>query len=478
MKFFNTIKQNKFFILIVLILLLTIFNLYDNLGKFPIYSWDEARHGVSAFQMMKSGNYIVNMYRNHYDYWNLKPPLSFWSIILGFKIFGFNEFGFRFFSGIYTLGTILFVTAFTWKKYGPHTSLIATLAISSSTQLLINHSGRTGDADALFVFLFTVSIVSMLLSEGNLWWLSLSGFAFSLAFLTKSWHAINILAIQGLFLLFTGIIRRLRLKHWIVSILTTFLPILIWAVARFQYDGMTFFSKMVSIDLLSKTTSVIERHVGGPFYYVIFLFEFFGPWMLLLIILAGIEIQNSFFLKQKRHFKFNSRTIGIFLWVFIPLLFFSIAKTKVRWYIIPVYPPLSILIGILGSKFLVTSRKAVIMAVFFAFLSSETYIQSYIHHPPSNLELSLVKQTRKFKNFDAFVETGDLVSGSKWGQNAVLTAELYSHVHIINGGISSFTKGHHVLLIIKNGEAAKTLIENPDNVIASKNSWGYLLKRD
>ena len=58
-----------------------------------IDSWDEARHGISAYEMMQSGNYLVNTFQGQADYWNVKPPLSFLTIAAGFAIFGYNAVG-------------------------------------------------------------------------------------------------------------------------------------------------------------------------------------------------------------------------------------------------------------------------------------------------------------------------------------------------------------------------------------------------
>ena len=49
-----------------------------------VASWDEARHGISAYEMIQNKNYIVNTFNYDVDYWNLKPPLSFYGIMLGF----------------------------------------------------------------------------------------------------------------------------------------------------------------------------------------------------------------------------------------------------------------------------------------------------------------------------------------------------------------------------------------------------------
>ncbi|MED1487887.1 ArnT family glycosyltransferase [Bacillus smithii] len=106
-------KGNVIYFLLALILLsVACYNIFFNLGKFPIYSWDEARHGVNAYEMLRQGNFIVNTYRYKMDYWNLKPPLSYWAIMLGYKTAGFNALGLRLISGICAMLTIIIVGIF------------------------------------------------------------------------------------------------------------------------------------------------------------------------------------------------------------------------------------------------------------------------------------------------------------------------------------------------------------------------------
>ena len=65
-----------------------------------VASWDEARHGISAYEMIQNKNFIVNTYNYDVDYWNLKPPFSFYGIMLGFGIFGFSVRGLRLYSAL------------------------------------------------------------------------------------------------------------------------------------------------------------------------------------------------------------------------------------------------------------------------------------------------------------------------------------------------------------------------------------------
>ncbi len=62
------------------------------------------------------------------------------------------------------------------------------------------------------------------------------------------------------------------------------------------------------------------------------------------------------------------------LWILIPFTFFSLVTTKVDWYMIPLFPPLSILCGwyltdhINAKKTFLTGKKILVLLVFFVML--------------------------------------------------------------------------------------------------------------
>ena len=58
------------------------------LGVAQIDSWDEARHGVSAYEMMRNGDFLVNTYLGQADYRNVRPPLSYLTVTAGCAIYG------------------------------------------------------------------------------------------------------------------------------------------------------------------------------------------------------------------------------------------------------------------------------------------------------------------------------------------------------------------------------------------------------
>ncbi|CAH2714484.1 Undecaprenyl phosphate-alpha-4-amino-4-deoxy-L-arabinose arabinosyl transferase [Neobacillus rhizosphaerae] len=468
--------------LILILLAIDFYNIFYHLGNFPISSWDEARHGVSAYEMLKQKNLVVSTYRYKIDYWNLKPPFSFWAVMAGYKLAGFNALGLRILSGISSMLTIIMVAAFVNKSYGKLAAILSTLALSTSTQFIINHSARTGDADALFVFLFTGSILSLLLSEQNDKWLYCSGIAFAFAFLTKSWHAGSIAIIIGLYVIITGKLKRLTKFNWILLISCMIIPILLWAVARYQYDGFAFFRKMIVYDLLQRSSTPIEGHIGGKLYYVLVLIRFFGLWLAILFGLAFLYTFKGLSTKiLKSENKFYK--LGICLWIIILFLLFTFAKTKIRWYILPVYTPLSIIIGVLASNLLMMQgrlRKKIMLILSILFVSSYYYgqIHAYLHRPIPNLPLSLLQQVHgldevKGSSIFLYRPTNPL----PWQQNEVLTAELYGDLLVENGGLNDFLKKKRALLLVQKGLEAKQLFETNQLEILTSNKWGYIVRK-
>jgi 4-amino-4-deoxy-L-arabinose transferase-like glycosyltransferase len=476
-------KFELFFPYLILILLfIDFYNIFYHLGNLPFFSWDEARHGVSAYEMLKQRNFVVNTYQYKTDYWNLKPPLSFWAVMAGYKLAGFNALGLRLFSGISSLLTIIMAAAFVKKSYGKLAAILSTLTLSTSTQYIINHCARTGDADALFVFLFTASILSLLLSEKNNKWLYCSGIAFALAFLTKSWHASNIAIIIGLYLIITGKFKRLTKYNWLLLFSCMIIPILAWAFVRYQYDGFEFFRKMVEYDLLQRSSAPIEGHIGGKLYYVLVLNKYFSFW---LAILLGLVLLYTFKELSPEITKSENKfyILGICLWIFIPLLFFTLAKTKVRWYIIPIYIPLSIIIGVLASKLLMMrgkylSKCIVLFSFFFVSIHYYGQIYAYLHKPFPKLQLSLLQKVQgldEVKGYCIFLHR--TTTQLPWQQNEVLTAELYGDLIVENGDLNDFIKRERGLLLLKKGRESKQLIETNQLQILSSNKWGYIVRK-
>ena len=162
-----------------------------------VASWDEARHGISAYEMIQNKNYIVNTFNYDVDYWNLKPPFSFYGIILGFKLFGYSVLGLRFYSALSYFLICIFCTLFVKKHHGKISSLLTFGFLCCNHMMLETHGARAGDADALYQLFFTIAMLAMMEIPEKHSKSYICGACFSLAFLAKSYHAGIILVIGG-----------------------------------------------------------------------------------------------------------------------------------------------------------------------------------------------------------------------------------------------------------------------------------------
>lgn len=469
-----------YILITALLFAMALFNIFYGLADFPIFSWDEARHGVSAYEMLKERNFIMNTYKNKVDYWNLKPPLSFWMTMAGYKIAGFNTLGLRLFSAISAVMTILVTALFVFKKHGIAASFLSTLSLTTSTQFLIYHSARTADADSLFVFLFTCSMLSMLLCSQNHKWLYISGMMFALAFLTKSWHAGTIIIIMCLYLIITGIYRHIPVRNWWLVLTCMAGPILLWGIIRYQYDGLIFLKTMVTYDLLKRTSTPIEGHIGSKLYYFQTIWDFSKHWLILLTGFVIVRLYCHFTKVSK--LPESSYIIGLCLWLIIPFILYSAAETKTKWYILPVYPVMSILIGMVGGSVLQNGKLAIktILLVLVIAVSAkyESQIYTYLRHPVQKLHLNLVQKIQSINevkgySFYRYHHSKNFV----WLQNTVLAAELFGDLKVKEGDFKAFMKKDRALLLLKKGNKAEQLIKANRFVIIASNQWGYIVRK-
>ena len=61
---------------------IVVLSIFIRLGAGEVLQTDEATHGVNAYEMLRHGNALVNTYKYAVDYFNSKPPLSLWCIML------------------------------------------------------------------------------------------------------------------------------------------------------------------------------------------------------------------------------------------------------------------------------------------------------------------------------------------------------------------------------------------------------------
>ena len=470
-------KERIFQILCILLFAWLTFLCFYKLDVKYVDPWDEARHGVNAYEMLKQGNLIESTYRYETDYYNLKPPLSMWSIMLSMLIFGKNVFSLRLASVLCYLILALAVVCFARKRYGKTAALFSLMLLAANTTPFIAHMVRAGDADSLYVLLFSLAMLCMLQIRENHQKLYWCGFFFALAFLTKSFHAGVIVAIGGLYLLLTGELKRIKLREYLKFFASFVIPLGLWALGRICVDGTAFLKEMWLTDVLGRSQSGFGSNEAGfsyyfsyfignmtksiPVYRVALVLLLLESCILLIVKVADAKKQTdakkkkdvSFF-KHLKGCLFHRDVIGMSLWILVPALAFSLVRTKLLWYQYPSVTALLIVTGIVTG--IVCEKKqipllfrlgiglaTVVTACHFSYSLFQTF-EAYGKDGYMTNDFQLLIQ-----DVAADEASGDFYTAvyralptddpnqpidSKWAQQDVFVAEAYGDYHCDDGG--------------------------------------------
>ena len=442
---------------------------FCNLNNVSIENWDEARHGISAYEMLQNNNFIENTYNYSKDLWNLKPPLSFWAESASMSIFGYSFFAFRLPSAICFTLMFFAVSIFLHRNYGAVSAIVFMAVFDSFGDLFFEHFGRSGDADALFNLFFVLSVIFLFYERKTQKhiYLYLSGFMFSLAFLSKSFHAASIMGIIVCFMLLSGEFKKLKLKNYIIFFSASFLPILIWAFARFLYDGFDFLGAMFGVDVVERT-----EYASKDGFFV-FLSETLSYHIVMLILFINIAAAVLLVVLKKIDFKniLNSNALLYALYLIIPASVYLITKSAAFWYFFPTFVGLIFASGILYGRLanslksldgrlktvltaavvLVSSAAAIFLARFM--YSNAVLVSSYSVNAEQSAIRTLLEDKDKYKGKNTYIyKTKNSYSykGYEWEQADILTAELYCDAHCKNGDIDNFSSDKDSVMFIDN----------------------------
>lgn len=308
--------------------------LFANLGATRIMDYDEARHGVNAYEMIQNDDYLVQTYGGEPDYWNLKTPLSFWSIALSYRLFGYNAFALRFYSALSALLSMAAIACWAVRRFGWTPALVALGVFVCNQGLYGNHFARFGDADAQYQLFFTLSMLCMLMGRENFKWFYGAAFCFALAFMVKAAHAATIPVICALFVLCTGQWKRLNWKRALLLMAWGLAPIAAWAAARYSRDGTAFLVGMVKTD-------VVDRVGGSAFlsnisfdklwYYLNAIFK--RPALIVGLALCVVCAALAAAGRVRLTTACKDALIGTLLWLFVPVILYTLTGAGYLWYV-------------------------------------------------------------------------------------------------------------------------------------------------
>ncbi|OGP38198.1 MAG: hypothetical protein A2090_05405 [Deltaproteobacteria bacterium GWD2_42_10] len=329
---------------------LVVFISFFRLGGFLLFDVDEAVFSEATREMIETGNYITPTYNYEprYD----KPILFYWLMAVAFKLFGISEFSARFTSALSGAALVIMTFLFIKRLFGEKQGILTGLCLLLSLEFFVySHSAVT---DMTLTFFITASLYSFYLGVNptphipppiqafggrhstsyNKWYLLFWIFA-ALATLTKG--AVGIVFPIGIVFIYHLAVKRIGDIKPLLSpkfLLVFFAVAAPWYIAQLYINGWEFINAFIIKHHFQRYTEVISSHSGPIYFYMPVILAGFFPWVAFL--------PYGFYrgLKEKSLYQFT------ILWFTVVLIFFSIAKTKLPNYILPLFPAMAIMAGL------------------------------------------------------------------------------------------------------------------------------------
>jgi 4-amino-4-deoxy-L-arabinose transferase-like glycosyltransferase len=335
------------------------------LNSYPLFTPDEGRYVSAAKDMILTGDYITPRI-NGIPFLE-KPILYYWFQALALTLFGTNEWAARLFPVLF--GLIGALTTYFCGRYlfDRKTGFVSALILISSPLYFTSAHYANLDLEiAVFLsctLLFFITGTQSKDKSRNVFFF-LSYISAGLAFLTKGLIGLAFpVMIIGAWIVLQSrwdILKKIKLVPGLLLILGIILP---WCILV-QKDNPDFFHYFFVIQQVSRFLSVgVFNNVAPIWFYLPVIFIGFLPWSLFLI--QALWQHCSHFI---HHRKENETTLFLLLWIGIIFIFFSIPHSKIITYQLPIFPPLSLLVGnYLASIWNKNARSIRISNIFFIF---------------------------------------------------------------------------------------------------------------
>jgi 4-amino-4-deoxy-L-arabinose transferase-like glycosyltransferase len=329
------------------LLVLAVVQFFVGLGSLPLLGPDEPRYAEVAREMFARGNYVSPFLAG--ELWFEKPALLYWLQAGAYHLFGVGEFAARFPSALGALATVLCVYfalrhAISWRL-----GLMAALVLTTCVAWWAFARGATTDMvlsvsisfAILFGYLATVSTEGLSSVRQRHTFLLLCAAATGLAMLAKGLVGILfVVLILGIY----SVVTRRALARSIGEVLgmgAVFLLVAaLWYVPVTLAHGHNFIEEFFINHHFKRYLTNEYKHPQPVYFYFFVSAVGAMPWTFFM--LPAISRLRT--LKPRENERDALLTLA-WIWVAVPLLFFSFSTSKLPGYILPIFPALAIVLG-------------------------------------------------------------------------------------------------------------------------------------
>ncbi len=322
--------------------ILALVTLFFGLGGLALIGPDEPRYAEVAREMFVSGDYLSPRLAG--CLWFEKPVLFYWLASGAYHLFGVNEFAARAPSAFAALAMVLFLFQSLRRAVSLRYALIVSAVIATSG--IVIGFARAATPDMLLAAAMCIALVAGFQvpeSEGRsrLGLVALCGASAGAAVLAKGVVGIVfVTAILAVYYLFTRRLAGTRLRDWLYGGVIFLAVAAVWYLPVTLEHGSRFIDEFFIEHHFQRYTTPVYHHPQPLYFYLVIAAAGVLPWSFFLIP-AAARIRKL----RPRDNRFDALITFAWIWVALPVAFFSFSESKLPGYILPVFPALGIIVG-------------------------------------------------------------------------------------------------------------------------------------
>lgn len=304
----------------------------------PIIPFDETRYVSVAWEMWNHHSFLVPLLNG--EPYSHKPPMLFWMIQAGWKLFGVNDFSPRLIPGIFSLFNLILVYRISLRIWPQErkTAVVAVWVLAST--LIWDLWSVAIMFDMVLTFWVLLGLLGTLRAAAHHrdgWLLLTAGIAGGL--LTKGPAVFVYLLSIPLFRAWWDTQKEKPVRAtWYLSLLGCaaigFAGALLWAIPAAMQGGDAYGQAILWGQTAGRVSSASAAHGRPIWWYLPIVPLFFFPWILFCPSFAKFRLKTA-----------DGGTRFCMVWLGLPLLIFSLVSGKQIHYLIPFIPAGAMLIA-------------------------------------------------------------------------------------------------------------------------------------
>lgn len=317
---------------------------FVRLGAGSLWDNSEPNYGEIVRELFATGNWLTLHF--NFEPWYIHPPLWFWTAGAAVAAFGLNEFALRLPSAVFGLLAAWATYRAGRRLYGETTGVVAALALGSCLEFVV--ISRLAILDTMLTFFTTVaffwSFFAVRDGDRRAFWIAVV--AAALGTLTKGPIAIVLpVVVLAVWCSWTNAWSRLRTLPWAGGAALFVVLAGSWFAVATWINGPGFLAAYFGISTVGRFLSPFQNQPGPWWYYLPILVIGFFPYVAFLP-----KAVKEAWLTRGQDEKF------LLSYSLVPLVFFSIAQTKLPNYVALLFPALAVLTGSLLGNAIAQNR--------------------------------------------------------------------------------------------------------------------------